>query len=502
MEIAILYLQIMLDAEDSFLSAVVNRYLVKTGAQGSGERAEDGVVTRPQLAATLANALPKKDLFTLHTSFHAYLFLIGQSDADLVVDATRLARSRAYREHVQHQLSLTTRLQIDLADAVELQQYESFDPTTIDWHEIRENLDFAVEVLDHLYDREDLLRFAGEFIDETRVEIEISERYITRARDVVYKLASERDALAAATSTFGADRERLQSNLDIARAECERLSQQYCDAMALKEVSDQRCAANAVELARISEENTLLQRQLAEARAEGRRLACKCEALSRTRDCLTADCARLSRERSQIENDRDRTAAEGERWFAAAIRWPKDLTPAAPASSRREWLHNVVLRWLDAADRWFMRLRRQEAPRLLADRARDDRQWELAARYYLDELARAPGAAAIWIQLGHALKEAGRTADAETAYRKAASFYGASLDTLLSLAHVLTMRREDTEVSALYAQALALAPPPAIRCAILEQLRGARNRAIIERTPRKVRQKVGDDGKAAVPFAP
>jgi cytochrome c-type biogenesis protein CcmH/NrfG len=132
----------------------------------------------------------------------------------------------------------------------------------------------------------------------------------------------------------------------------------------------------------------------------------------------------------------------------------------------------VVLRWLDAADRWFMRLRRQEAPRLLADRARDARQWELAARYYLDELARAPGAAAIWVQLGHALKEAGRTADAETAYRKAARFDGASLDSLLSLAHMLTMQREDTEVSALYAQALALAPPPAIRCAILEQLRG------------------------------
>src|SRR5881392_62506 len=80
---------------------------------------------------------------------------------------------------------------------------------------IRENLDFAVAMLDHLYDRGDLLRFAGEFIGETRAEIEISERYIARARGVVDKLASERDALAAATSTFGADRERLQRDLDI-----------------------------------------------------------------------------------------------------------------------------------------------------------------------------------------------------------------------------------------------------------------------------------------------
>ena len=132
----------------------------------------------------------------------------------------------------------------------------------------------------------------------------------------------------------------------------------------------------------------------------------------------------------------------------------------------------MLLRWIDAADQWFMRLRRQKAPRLLGDQARDARQWELAARYYLDEVLRNPGAAPIWVQLGHALKEAGRTAHAETAYRNAASFDVASLDTLLSLAHALTMLRKDTEASALYAQALALAPPPAIRFAILEQLRG------------------------------
>jgi hypothetical protein len=464
-------LHIMLDTEDAFLSAMIDRALVATGAQGS-RHARDGAVTHSQLAATLANALLKTDLFTLHTAFHAYLFLIGQSNADLVVNATQLARNRAYREHVQHQLSLATRLEIDLTDAVESQQYASFNPTAIDWREIRENLDFAVAMLDHLYDRGDLLRFANEFIEETRAETEISERYITRARDVVEKLASERDALAAATSTFGADRERLQRDLDAARAECERLSQQYRDATALKEASDQQCAAKAVELAGVSEENARLQRELAEVRAAGCRLASECEALCRTRDCLTADCERLSHERSLIENDRDRAAAETERWFAAAIRWPKDLAAAAPAPSRRDWLHKVTLHWVDAADRWFMRLRRQEAPRLLADRARDDRQWELAARYYLDELTRHPTAAAIWVQLGHALKEADRTADAEIAYRNAARFDGTSLDTLLSLAHVLTIRQKDTEAAALYAQALALAPPPATRCAILEQLPG------------------------------
>jgi cytochrome c-type biogenesis protein CcmH/NrfG len=465
-------LHIMLDTEDAFLSAIVNRFLVKIAAQHSSSHAKDGAVTHSQVATTLANGLSRKDLFTVHTAFHGYLFLIGQSNADLVVNVTRLARSRSYREHVQRQLTRATRLQIDLTDAVDIQQYDSFDPTAIDWHEIRENLDFAVAMLDHLYDRRDLLRVASEFIEETRAEIDISERYIRRARDVVDKLTSERDALAAATSTSGADREQLQRELDAVLAECERLSQRYRDAMAVKEIGDQQCTTMSVELAQMREENARLQRELDEAHADGRSLASKCEALCRTRESLSADCERLSREKSLIENERDRAAAERERWFAAAIRWPNGLTPAATAASHGEWIYKVLLRRIDAANQWFVRLRRQKAPRLLGDQARDARQWELAARYYLDEVLRNPGAAPIWVQLGHALKEAGRTAHAETAYRNAASFDGASLDTLLSLAHALTMLRKDTEASALYAQALALAPPPAIRFAILEQLRG------------------------------
>jgi tetratricopeptide (TPR) repeat protein len=327
-------------------------------------------------------------------------------------------------------------------------------------------------MLDHLYDRWDLLRFASEFIEETRAEIEISERYVARARDFVDKLANERDGLAAATRTLGAGRDRLQRDLDAALAECERLSQQYRNAMALGAVSDRQCAAKAIELARISKDNARIQRELAEARAVGSLMASKCEALCRIRDCLAADCERVSRERSLIENDRDRAAAEAERWFSAAIRWPKNLAPVEPAPLRRESLYRVLRRGVDAVNRRFTRRRGCQAPRFLADRARDARQWELAARYYLDELIRDPWTGAIWVQLGHALKEAGRTADAETAYRNAASFDGASLDTLLSLAHVLTIQRKNTEASALYAQALALAPRPAIRCAILDQLSG------------------------------
>ena len=266
-------------------------------------------------------------------------------------------------------------------------------------------------------------------------------------------------ALAAATSTFRGRSRAAAAELDTVLAECERLSQQYRDAMALKEVSDQRAPStpsNSPGCARKTPSSSASSTRRALRAAS---LASKCEALSRTRDCLTADCARLSRERSQIENDRDRAAAEGERWFAAAIRGPR--------TSHQLRLHR-------RAENGFIRsCCAGSTPPIGGSCACAARKrqgfWRIGRATptmgvggaVLPRRARSrPRGRAIWVQLGHALKEAGRTADAETAYRKAASFYGASLDTLLSLAHVLTMRREDTEASALYAQALALAPPP------------------------------------------
>ena len=75
--------------------------------------------------------------------------------------------------------------------------------------------------------------------------------------------AIRRGELVPILRDFPPSEERHTAPTDIVLAECERLSQQYRDAMALKEISDQRCAAKAVELARMSEESALLQRELA-----------------------------------------------------------------------------------------------------------------------------------------------------------------------------------------------------------------------------------------------
>jgi Flp pilus assembly protein TadD len=55
----------------------------------------------------------------------------------------------------------------------------------------------------------------------------------------------------------------------------------------------------------------------------------------------------------------------------------------------------------------------------LANHARDAGKWELAVRYYRDAIEVAPDDPEIWLQCGQALKQAGRTSEAEIAYQRA-----------------------------------------------------------------------------------
>ena len=75
----------------------------------------------------------------------------------------------------------------------------------------------------------------------------------------------------------------------------------------------------------------------------------------------------------------------------------------------------------------LLRFRRKQNFVDLANRARDARQWELAAQLYRKALDRYPRNFGIWVQYGHALKESGelrdpdKLAQAEVAYRRALS---------------------------------------------------------------------------------
>jgi hypothetical protein len=100
----------------------------------------------------------------------------------------------------------------------------------------------------------------------------------------------------------------------------------------------------------------------------------------------------------------------------------------------------------------------------LAERARDARQWKLAAQLYRKALGRNPRNAAIWVQYGHALKESGelrdpeKLAQAEAAYRRALALDSGAADTHLQLGHVLKLHGKTEEAQAAYLRAFALDP--------------------------------------------
>jgi hypothetical protein len=93
-----------------------------------------------------------------------------------------------------------------------------------------------------------------------------------------------------------------------------------------------------------------------------------------------------------------------------------------------------------------------------ADRARNIRQWELAARLYRKALNRNPKNPPIWLQYGHALKESGKPTEAESAYRIAIGYQPGDADAHLHLGHVLKLQGKGRDAEAAYLRALAIDP--------------------------------------------
>src|SRR6266567_6446612 len=104
----------------------------------------------------------------------------------------------------------------------------------------------------------------------------------------------------------------------------------------------------------------------------------------------------------------------------------------------------------------FRRASGQPGPIILADRARDAKQWDAAVQHYRVALARNPRNPPIWVQYGHALKEGGRYAAAETAYRRAIVDDPTATDPYLQLGHLLKLQGRMEEAKASYLRAFSI----------------------------------------------
>jgi hypothetical protein len=104
----------------------------------------------------------------------------------------------------------------------------------------------------------------------------------------------------------------------------------------------------------------------------------------------------------------------------------------------------------------------------LADRARDQGQWDVAAGYYREALRRNPQNPPIWVQYGHVLKESGHLAEAERAYRTALAYDPRNVDPHLQLGHVLKILGREEEARGAYLRGFAL--DPSLKGASLEFL--------------------------------
>jgi|GEM_PF-735397 glycosyltransferase involved in cell wall biosynthesis len=90
------------------------------------------------------------------------------------------------------------------------------------------------------------------------------------------------------------------------------------------------------------------------------------------------------------------------------------------------------------------------------DSYRDRRMWSEAARCYREYLAETPGDAAIWVQLGHCLKESGSYHEAESAYDRALALTPADDDIYLQKGHLAKLMGSTNDAIYFYKRSLAL----------------------------------------------
>jgi GR25 family glycosyltransferase involved in LPS biosynthesis len=139
-------------------------------------------------------------------------------------------------------------------------------------------------------------------------------------------------------------------------------------------------------------------------------LALALESAKTDNEALRAECSILQSALAQTISERDTVAATSKRWFEAVIAVTTDHNPV-PRALRKQlsWWRECVNHLIPGYSR--------PSPITLATCARDAGKWELAVRYYRDALDVEPRNPDVWMQCGHALKNAEKSSEAEIAYQ-------------------------------------------------------------------------------------
>jgi hypothetical protein len=292
-----------------------------------------------------------------------------------------------------------------------------------------------------------------------REEIRRSEALIAERESTLSRLQSERAALATA-----------QSKSDLLQKQCETLEKTLADRDNKLAQADQQAAEQQrrierlyAELSAVSDDLATRERALSDAIRLAEQLAVElrsAQAELAASDAVREDHDRIARQVENLARERDRLAAESARWFDAAI-----LAMAEDVVGHRRSRHRLA--WLPGRHA----KQRIDPPMIVrADRARDERCWERAARFYLEALYRHPERPTIWIQLGHALKEAGKIAESEFAYRKATELAPDNFDAFFQLGALLKLLDRKAEAIAAYVRARDLAGRGEMRDMVTSEL--------------------------------
>lgn len=269
-----------------------------------------------------------------------------------------------------------------------------------------------------------------------------------RNAELAVKLArAEEKAAEYATRSAGCAAELATAREEFAslREECDRALQAAAQLEDIVEAAQSAIDTLRARAARAAEE-----------RAEHAALA------ESQRQSLLAECSRLAEERDASHKECARLTAESAGWFDAAILAGIERVTAGRAPpGLRIGRYRFQIGPIHGGGSAMQR----------ADRARGARQWERAARFYLAALEqRAPDRPAIWVQFGHALMEAGKPAEAEFAYRRAARLDRRNGDAPVALARLLRQQGRDEEAAAIYRCALEHAPSPELRASLSDEL--------------------------------